>query len=56
LGIDGFVELSETWRIELPQAVRAVLGGQYWARPQILAALVKHAQILEQARFSAEIP
>jgi hypothetical protein len=42
-GIDGFVELSETWRTELPQTIRAVLGGQYWARPQILAALVKHA-------------
>jgi hypothetical protein len=48
-GIDGFVELSETWRTELPQAIRAVLGGQYWTRPQILAALVKHAQIPEQA-------
>lgn len=33
----------------MPQAIRPVLGAQYWARPQILAALVKHAQILKQA-------
>jgi DNA-binding NarL/FixJ family response regulator len=50
-GIDGFVELSETWRTELPQAIRSVLGGQYWVRPEILAAFVRHAQVLEQARL-----
>jgi DNA-binding NarL/FixJ family response regulator len=50
-GIDGFVELSETWKTELPEAIRSVLGGQYWVRPQILAAFVKHAQVLEQARL-----
>jgi two-component system nitrate/nitrite response regulator NarL len=50
-GIDGFVELSETWRTELPQAIRSVLDGQYWVRPQILAAFVRHAQVLEQARL-----
>src|SRR5579871_1609167 len=49
-GIDGFVELSETWKIELPQAIRSVLGGQCWVRPQILAAFRKHTQVLEQAR------
>jgi DNA-binding NarL/FixJ family response regulator len=50
-GIDGFVEFSETWRTELPQAIRSVLDGQYWVRPQILAAFVRHAQVLEQARL-----
>jgi DNA-binding NarL/FixJ family response regulator len=50
-GIDGFVELSETWRTELPQAIRCVLGGQYWVRPEVLAAFVRHAQVLEQARL-----
>jgi len=50
-GIDGFVELSETWKTELPEAIRSVLGGQYWVRPQILVAFVKHAQVLEQARL-----
>jgi DNA-binding NarL/FixJ family response regulator len=48
-GIDGFVELSETWKTELPQAIRSVLGGQYWVRPQILAAFFKQAQVLEDA-------
>jgi DNA-binding NarL/FixJ family response regulator len=50
-GIDGFVELSEAWKTELPQAIRSVLGGEYWVRPQILSAFVRHAQFLEQARL-----
>jgi DNA-binding NarL/FixJ family response regulator len=49
-GIDGFVELSETWKTELPQAIRSVLGGQYWVPSQVLAAFRKHTQVLEQAR------
>jgi DNA-binding NarL/FixJ family response regulator len=47
-GIDGFVELSRTWKTELPQAIRSVLDGQYWVRPQVLATFVRHAQALEQ--------
>ncbi len=50
-GIDGFVELSETWRTELLKAIRCVLGGEYWVRPQVLAAFVRHLQVLEQARL-----
>jgi DNA-binding NarL/FixJ family response regulator len=50
-GIDGFVQLSETWKTELPQAIRSVLDGQYWVHPQVLTAFVKHAQALEQARL-----
>jgi len=50
-GIDGFVELSETWRTELPQAIRSVLNGQYWVPPQVLMAFVRHAQTLEQTRL-----
>ncbi len=46
-GIDGFVELSESWETELPQAIRSVLGGQYWVRPQVLRAFFKQAQVLE---------
>jgi DNA-binding NarL/FixJ family response regulator len=33
----------------LAKTIRAVLGGQYWACPQVLAALVEHARILERA-------
>jgi DNA-binding NarL/FixJ family response regulator len=50
-GIDGFVELSETWRTELPEAIRSVLGGRYWVRPEVLAAFVGHADTLEQVRL-----
>jgi DNA-binding NarL/FixJ family response regulator len=49
-GIDGFVDLSETWKTELPQAIRSVLDGQYWVPLQILATFFKQAQILEHAR------
>jgi two-component system, NarL family, nitrate/nitrite response regulator NarL len=50
-GIDGFVELSERWKTELPEAIRSVLSGQYWVRPQILAIFFKQAQVLEQAQL-----
>src|SRR5262249_56471194 len=30
-GIDGFVELHEGWRAELPAAIPSILGGPAWA-------------------------
>ena len=50
-GIEGFVELSETWRTELPQAIRSILSGQYWVPSEVLTAFVRHAQALEQTRL-----
>jgi DNA-binding NarL/FixJ family response regulator len=50
-GIDGFVDLSDTWRTELPVAILSVLNGQYWVPPEVLTAFVKHAQALEQTRL-----
>ena len=50
-GIEGFVELSETWRTELPQAIRSILSGQYWVPSEVLTAFVRHAQDLEQTRL-----
>jgi DNA-binding NarL/FixJ family response regulator len=47
-GIDGFVKLRETWRTELPQAIRSILNGRYWVPPQVLTAFVRHTQALEQ--------
>jgi len=47
-GIEGFVRLSETWRTELPQAIRSILNGQYWVPSQVLTAFVRHVQALEQ--------
>lgn len=49
-GIDGFVHLSETWKAELPKAIRHILEGQYWVRPEILTAFVRRVQTLEQVR------
>jgi DNA-binding NarL/FixJ family response regulator len=45
-GIDGFVELRQTWRSELPQAIHAVLKGQTWVPSAVLLAFVKHAKAL----------
>jgi DNA-binding NarL/FixJ family response regulator len=47
-GIEGFVELSETWRTELPQAIRSILNGQFWVPSEVLTAFVRHVQALEQ--------
>jgi DNA-binding NarL/FixJ family response regulator len=50
-GIDGFVELSETWKTVLPQAIRGVLSGQYWVNPRTLTAFIRHTRALEEARL-----
>jgi len=50
-GIEGFVELSETWRTELPQAIRSILNGQFWVPSEVLTAFVRHAQALEETRL-----
>jgi DNA-binding NarL/FixJ family response regulator len=49
-GIEGFVELSETWRTELPQVIRSVLNGQYWVHSEVL----RHAQALEHLLTARE--
>ena len=50
-GIEGFVELSDTWRTELPQAIRSIQNGQYWVPSEVLTAFVRHAQALEQTKL-----
>ena len=50
-GIDGFVELRETWRKELPQAIQAVLKGQPWVPSAVLLAFVKNAKALIDAQL-----
>jgi DNA-binding NarL/FixJ family response regulator len=50
-GIEGFVELTETWRTELPRAIHSILSGRYWVPSEVLAAFVGHAQALEQTRL-----
>jgi DNA-binding NarL/FixJ family response regulator len=50
-GIDGFVELRQTWRAELPQAIHAVLKGQPWVPSAVLLAFVKNAKALIDAQL-----
>ena len=50
-GIEGFVQLSDTWGTELPRAIRSILNGQYWVPAEVLTAVVRHAQALEQTRL-----
>jgi DNA-binding NarL/FixJ family response regulator len=50
-GIEGFVKLSESWRTELPQAIRSILNGQFWVPSEVLMAFVRHAQAVEQTRL-----
>jgi DNA-binding NarL/FixJ family response regulator len=49
-GIEGFVQLSETWRVELPQAIHSVQNGQYWVPSEVLMALVSYVHAPEQLR------
>jgi DNA-binding NarL/FixJ family response regulator len=50
-GIEGFVELSETWWAELPRAIRSVLNGQYWVPSEVWSSFIGHAQAVEQANL-----
>jgi DNA-binding NarL/FixJ family response regulator len=50
-GIDGFVELRQTWQAELPQAIHAVLKGQPWVPSAVLLAFVKNAKALIDAQL-----
>jgi DNA-binding NarL/FixJ family response regulator len=50
-GIDGFVELRQSWRAELPQAIHAVLKGQPWVPSAVLMAFVKNARALIDAQL-----
>jgi DNA-binding NarL/FixJ family response regulator len=45
-GLDGFVELHETWQSELPRAILSILNGQLWVSPEVLLAFVKQAKVL----------
>ena len=49
-GIDGFVDLHESWQAELPHAIRSVLDGQFWVPPEVLAAYVKQGRALLSAQ------
>jgi len=50
-GIDGFVELHETWRTELPQAIRSILNGHHWVPSEVLSAFVMHARALQDTQL-----
>jgi DNA-binding NarL/FixJ family response regulator len=43
-GRDGFVELHETWQIELPEAIRNILNGQLWVLSEVLLSFVKQTK------------
>jgi DNA-binding NarL/FixJ family response regulator len=50
-GIEGFVQLSETWRIDLPLAIYSILNGQYWVPSEVLMGLVSYIHAPEQMRL-----
>lgn len=45
-GMDGFVELHETWQTELPRAVDSVLHGQLWVPREVLETFTRHERTL----------
>jgi DNA-binding NarL/FixJ family response regulator len=50
-GIDGFIELNDSWQTELPLAIRSLLKGQLWVPPEVLLAFVKQAKMLLDAQL-----
>ena len=45
-GIDGMLVLDGNWKMELPQAVRALLGDRVWVPREVLLAFVKQMKNL----------
>ena len=45
-GIDGFVDLHESWQAELPLAISSILNGQPWVPIEVLMAYVDQAKAL----------
>lgn len=50
-GIDGFLELHETWQKELPHAAQNILKGQLWVPSEVLLAFVTHAKSVLDAQL-----
>jgi two-component system, NarL family, response regulator LiaR len=50
-GIEGFVELGETWQTELPLAILSILKGGLWVPPEVLAAYAIQAKSLLDAQL-----
>lgn len=45
-GIEGFVELHETWQAELPRALRSLLNGDVWVPSEVLLDFVRKVKLI----------
>ena len=45
-GIDGFVELDDSWQTELPRAIHSVLEGHPWVPSEVLLGFVNRVKSL----------
>lgn len=51
-GMDGFVDLHETWQTELPRAVDNILQGRLWVSREVLEAFSGHEKRLLERQLS----
>ena len=49
-GMDGFVDLHETWQTELPRAVDSILHGQLWVPREVLETFTRYERTLLEAQ------
>jgi DNA-binding NarL/FixJ family response regulator len=50
-GIDGFVELHESWQTELLEAIRSIQNGHHWVPDEVLLAFVKQTKALQDIQL-----
>ena len=50
-GIDGFVELHQTWQTELREAIRSIQNGHHWVPDEVLLAFVKQTKALQDIQL-----
>ena len=50
-GIDGFVELHNSWQTELSHAIESILRGQFWVPRDVLLTFVKQSKAILDAQL-----
>lgn len=50
-GMDGFVDLHETWQAELPRAVDSMLQGRLWVSREVLETFTRYERTLLETQL-----
>lgn len=55
-GVDGIVTVAGAWQEEIPRAVQAILEGNLWVPPQVMAEYARQAKLLLDKQLRPDLP